>query len=104
MLTSRSKIFVILLAFVLIPGCTEPRANVAQVTGVVTMKGKPLELVSVEFWPKSDGGIRSVGKTDNEGKFTLRTDDGLQAGATIGQNAVLIRDTWYKHPGTNKMA
>ena len=40
MLTFRKKIFVILLAFVLIPGCTEPRANVAQVTGLVTMKGK----------------------------------------------------------------
>lgn len=95
MLNFCSKVFVIFLVFVLFPGCAEPRTKVEKVTGLVTLKGKPLELVSVEFWPTNDGGMRAVGKTDNEGKFTLQTDDGLQAGATVGKNVVLIRDTWH---------
>ena len=69
-------------------------ANVAQVTGVVTLAdGKPLDLIHVEFW--SDNGPRSWGKTDSNGKFTLKLDDESPVdGAVIGKHKVLLRDTW----------
>jgi len=55
--------------------------------------GKPLELIHVEFW--SDNGPRSWGKTDDNGKFTLKLDtDSPRDGAVIGTHKVLLRDTW----------
>lgn len=82
------------LVLALVSGCGGGGIEVAEVTGTVTLKGKPLELVAVEFWPVADGGIRSLGKTDKDGKFTLKTEDGLKDGASIGSHKVLLRDTW----------
>jgi hypothetical protein len=47
-------------------GCG-PKRDVAEVTGVVLMDGKPMDLINIEFWSKN--GPRSYGKTDAEGKF-----------------------------------
>ncbi len=66
--------------------------SVVEVTGTVTLDGKPLELVQVEFWPTN--GPRSVGKTNAEGKFTLELDDGSKSGAVPGKHKVALRDTW----------
>jgi hypothetical protein len=73
-------------------GCSEEKPKVAEVTGVVTLKGEPLEFIHVEFWPEN--GPRAFGKTDSTGKFTLKTDDHTQTGAPIGKNKVALRDTW----------
>ena len=86
---------VIVPLFLLSVGCVGPKVQVADVSGTVTMNGKPLELVAVEFWPVADGGMRSMGKTDKDGKFTLKTDDGLLSGASIGNHKVVLRDTWH---------
>lgn len=72
-------------------GCSD-KLQVAEVSGVVTVDGKPLELVQVEFWPSN--GPRSIGKTDAQGKFTLETDDRTQKGAVPGKHKVALRDTW----------
>ncbi len=53
-------------------GCG-PQRDVAEVTGVVLMDGKPMDLIHIEFWSKN--GPRSYGKTDAEGKFVLQIDD-----------------------------
>ncbi len=66
--------------------------GVVEVSGTVTVDGKPLELIQVEFWPSS--GPRSIGKTDDQGKFTLKLDDGSQPGAVPGKHKVALRDTW----------
>lgn len=90
----RRHMLVCLSSVLLLSGCGPSGPQVAEVSGIVTLKGKPLELVTVEFWPVADGGKRSHGKTDKEGKFTLKTDDGLQTGASVGSHKVLLRDTW----------
>jgi hypothetical protein len=67
--------------------------DVAEATGVVTMDGKPMDLIHIEFW--STNGPRSYGKTDAEGKFELILDDGSQKkGAVAGDHKVCLRDTW----------
>lgn len=72
-------------------GCGESKPEVAEVTGIVTLDGKPLELIHVEFWPQA--GPRAFGKTDEFGKFTLQTDDRTQTGCPPGTNKVSLRDT-----------
>ena len=76
-----------------IAGCGESKPEVAEVTGTVTLDGKPLELVHVEFWPEV--GPKAIGKTDDSGKFTLITDDGTQTGCPPGVNKVSLRDTLH---------
>jgi len=73
-------------------GCGD-KLQVAEVTGVVTLNGEPLEFVHVEFWPEV--GPRSFGKTDASGKFTLQTDDRTQPGAVPGSHKVSLKDTWH---------
>ncbi len=63
-----------------------------EVTGTVTVDGKPLELVQVEFWPTN--GPRSIGKTKEEGQCTLTLDDGSQPRRCSGKHKVALRDTW----------
>ena len=76
---------------VCLSGCGESR-QLSEVSGIVTLDGKPLELVQVEFWPSN--GPRSIGKTDAEGKFFLEVDDRTQKGAVPGKHKVALRDTW----------
>ncbi len=81
-------IFVVLLTVA--SGCGKAKPTVAEVTGTVTLDGKPLELVHVEFWPEI--GPRAFGKTDENGKFKLITDDRTQEGCPPGRNKVAVRD------------
>jgi hypothetical protein len=71
----------------------------AEVIGTVKVGGKPMENVQVEFWPEVTGP-RSIGVTDRDGRFTLRTQDGKQAGAVIGPHKVVLVDlsTYAKIP------
>jgi len=61
--------------------------DLGQVSGVVTMDGKPLEGAMVTFEPT--GAAASMGKTDAEGKFTLSYLNGKQ-GAAIGTHTVRV--------------
>lgn len=65
----------------------------ASVSGTVTLDGKPIEGASVTFTPASGdgGGVGgSYGKTDAQGKFTLRTVAGDRSGAAVGKHKVAI--------------
>jgi hypothetical protein len=65
----------------------------AGVSGVVTLDGQPLEGATVSFTPASGdgGGIGgSYGKTDAQGRYTLKTVNGDRAGAAIGKHKVTI--------------
>ena len=72
-------------------GCGGDEFNMAPVTGTVTLAGKPLEKVMVEFWPESEGP-RSIAVTDEAGHFELMTDDGQSKGAVVGSHKIVLRD------------
>jgi prepilin-type N-terminal cleavage/methylation domain-containing protein/prepilin-type processing-associated H-X9-DG protein len=62
-----------------------------EVTGTLKAGNQPLENVQVEFWPEVPGP-RSIGVTDKDGRFTLRSDDGKHAGAVVGPHKVVLVD------------
>jgi len=65
----------------------------ASVSGVVTLDGKAVEGASVTFAPASgDGGGLggSYGKTDAQGRYSLRTVAGDKTGAAVGKHKVSI--------------
>jgi hypothetical protein len=67
--------------------------NVAPVSGTVHLDGKPLAGAAVTFSPDTgkDGGVGgSYGKTDGEGRYTLRSVIGDQSGAAVGKHKVSI--------------
>jgi len=73
-------------------GCKE-KIDVVEVSGVVKVNGKPLDMIHVEFWPMN--GPRSWGVTDAEGKFTLTLDtEDPQPGAVPGSHKVMLKDKW----------
>lgn len=72
-------------------GCGGGGPQVAPVEGTVTLDGKPLDKILVEFFPTTNGP-RSFGETDAQGKFTLMTDDGKTVGAVVGNHKVTLKD------------
>jgi hypothetical protein len=82
-----------LLAALFASGCSN-RPPLAQVTGKVTLNGKPLGNVRVAFHPDPDKGTTgpgSSGVTDAEGNFALKFEDG-SPGAIVGHHRVLLND------------
>lgn len=69
-------------------GCGGP-ANVAEVTGTVTLDGRPLAGATVTFVPVDSSGVLSRGITDSEGKYKL-VYDANYTGAAIGDYQVSI--------------
>ena len=82
-----------ILLFVALNGCGSD--NVVPVSGRVTLDNKPLDGVSLTFVPRAEStdglnvGPGSMGKTDAEGRFTLKTVDGRD-GAVIAKHVVRI--------------
>lgn len=73
-------------------GCGNTRY--VPVSGVVTLDGKPYRNAVVMFQPIAskeypNPGHGSIGTTDENGRFTLKTHEG-QAGAVIGKHRVRI--------------
>jgi len=71
-------------------GCGGP--TIVEVTGTVKLNGKALDKVQVQFCPEQPGP-RSIGMTDESGRFTLKTDDGQRSGAVVGSHRVVLTDT-----------
>ncbi len=71
-------------------GCSH-RFEMAEVEGVIKLRGAPLDKIQVEFWPEVHGP-RSMGVTDAQGRFTLTTDDGKRIGAAVGHHRIVLRD------------
>jgi hypothetical protein len=84
---------------VLLAGCGSSEA-LAPVMGRVTVSGKPLSDVQVQFIPDPEQGTRgprSVGTTDQEGFYHLATDDG-RPGAVVGSHIIVLSDVTKKAP------
>jgi hypothetical protein len=86
----RAAPVLLLAAGLAISGCSGG-PEFAEVSGVLKAGTQPLANVQVEFWPEVSGP-RSIGVTDKDGRFTLRTDDGKRAGAVVGAHKVALVD------------
>jgi len=72
-------------------GCGGSGYSLVPVSGIVTIKGKPLANAQVQFSPPKDQpGPLSVGKTDAQGHFELTTLDDHRTGAVPGKHQVRI--------------
>src|SRR5690349_5755136 len=89
--TWRMLALLALSGVIVLAGCSN-RPKLAEVKGTVTLKGKPLPKVVVEFIPDALTGQRSTGTTDENGHYTLVCDD-QRPGAIIGPHRVLLHDT-----------
>lgn len=69
-------------------GCGGP-ANVADVTGTITLGGQPLAHATVTFVPIDASGTLSRAITDAEGRYQLVYDSNF-TGATVGEYTVSI--------------
>jgi hypothetical protein len=87
----RGWIFVSLaLIAATLAGCGSGKPEgVAQVSGRVTLGGEPLSGAIVTFLPVQQGASTSLGRTDDEGRFTLLYGGDIE-GAQVGQHRVTI--------------
>lgn len=70
-------------------GCGGSKFKQVAVSGQVTAKGQPVPEASLTFQPQG-GGPGSYGRTDSEGRFTLRSVLDDSAGAVVGTHTVTI--------------
>jgi hypothetical protein len=87
--------FLIGFLVMLSAGCGK-KANIVPVSGRVTVDGQPLGNVAVNFGPLTgglDGAYASYGKTDGEGRYTLKLVDNGQSGAMVGKNRVTLNES-----------
>src|SRR5437764_7623236 len=76
-------------------GCGR-KANIAPVSGRVTLDGQPLANVAINFGPLTgglDGAYASYGKTDADGRYTLKLVEGGRPGASVGKNRVTLNES-----------
>jgi hypothetical protein len=67
----------------------EKLPGLGQVSGTVTMDGKPVPDAAIVFTPKEPGATASMGQTDASGKYELYYSRGNK-GAKIGEHSVTI--------------
>ena len=91
MLTRSSAGLIAAAALVGMAGCDSGPEMVGVVEGTVTLAGKPLEKVRVDFTPLAEGP-QSSAITDAQGRFALKTLDGTQPGAVMGKHKVTLID------------
>lgn len=82
-------IMLLVIAIVSASGCGNDGPELAEVTGVVTVDGKPVPSAILTFVPTA-GGSPSYGGTDNDGKYRLMFTD-TKYGAMIGDHEVEIQ-------------
>jgi hypothetical protein len=83
-------------ALALLAGCAKPR-EFAEVEGVVTMNGKPLEGIEVLFLPDPEfgnAGNTSIGLTDRQGRYRIHNDRDKKDGTVLGIHRVLLIDSY----------
>jgi hypothetical protein len=86
----------ILVVAVATGGCWGRKSNVASVTGVVTLDGKPVARATVGFQPRS--GRPAYGGTDEQGHYKLFYDF-RSAGAVVGTCDVTITTAYEDEEG-----
>lgn len=85
----------VLLAVIVLWASRKPGPGSAQVTGVITLNGKPLEGLEVTFMPdptKGGSGPGASGYTDAQGRFRIGSAGSLPGGASPGFHRVVISD------------
>jgi hypothetical protein len=76
-----------ILSLLAIGGCGDRGPRLVPAGGTVKYKGAPLAAADVVFMPDS-GSVPSIGRTDEQGKFTLKTS--ARPGAPVGGHKVAI--------------
>jgi hypothetical protein len=91
---SRRTAFLLALLPLLLAGCSRV-PPMGTVSGVVTLDGQPLPDVEVQFLPDPEQGTRGATAscyTDEQGRFTLRTERHHTDGALVGTHRVVFVD------------
>jgi hypothetical protein len=78
-------------------------SGTAHVSGVIKLNGQPLKGAHVSFAPIATDGINapgpsSYGKTDANGRYTLRLSNPDQEGAVVGKHRVVITTLEEEQP------
>jgi hypothetical protein len=85
----------ILCAGLALAGCVKSGADIAPVSGHITLDGKPLEFAIVTF--QSAGKSSASSGTDKDGRYELMYKRGV-VGAPVGPSRVTIMLDAYKAP------
>jgi hypothetical protein len=90
-----SRTAVVALGLLPAAGCSKSEAKYVPVSGVITVNNVPYPNAVVTFQPISTADNPNPGRgsssfTDNEGRFTLHSDDGHE-GAVVGKHRVRIQ-------------
>jgi len=84
----------LLLLPLLLLGCAKSRPKVAPVSGRVTLDKKPLANAHVAFSAAEPGAnsanLESTAQTDEQGRYSLQTNDDKRDGALVGAHKVRI--------------
>ncbi|HAC92801.1 MAG TPA: hypothetical protein DCF63_19535, partial [Planctomycetaceae bacterium] len=90
-----SRNILTVFATLLLVGCGG-RSDLGNVSGLVTLDGKPLPSATVVFQPDASGPA-SYGLTDAQGRYSVMYDVG-QSGAVVGMHTVKISTYQEKDP------
>lgn len=75
-------------------GCSGPSYEIAEVDGVVKVKGQPMKGLFLQFMPEN--GPTSIAETDDSGRFRLQYRDPktntMKDGAVVGKHRVVVMD------------
>src|SRR5438094_249318 len=91
-----SRRWVVIMAFAACAVAAGCKRDVVPVSGRVTLNGKPLAGADVIFQPRGNteaprpAGTGSIGRTDEQGRFSLRMVKPDQPGAVVGDHSVTI--------------
>src|SRR3954449_7061864 len=89
-------VLLVLAGCLAVAGCKKSPPPVVEVTGRVTLNGKPLPHAELQFVPElKDFGaeVNSSGVTDEKGEFTLTCALNSQPGAVVGTHRVLLLES-----------
>lgn len=80
---------IVLVSGTAISGCGRSGPELTEVTGTVTLDGKPVPKATISFLPSGEAGSPSYGRTDLQGKYELGYSLNAQ-GARLGSYNVEI--------------
>lgn len=89
---SRLSLLLCVAAVVGCGGGGPQRPEITPVSGVVSVRGKPLPKAVVVFIPSGvEGDFRSADETDEEGRYELLCSG--DPGAVVGEHTVLVKES-----------
>jgi hypothetical protein len=100
----RHPALMVLCLALLMAGCA--RREFAEVEGVVTLNGQPLQEVQVLFLPdpdKGNFGNTAFGSTDEQGRYQLVCSRDGKDGTVVGPHRVCIVDLTVEEDETGKV-